>query len=179
MAQGHEEKHKNLADVILNPVRMRIVQYLLTHETGTAAEIGIELSDIPKASLYRHLEILRTSGLISVKKENKIRGTLQKVYCLEQKELIAKDNYEAGRALIKNSLLSLMGDFEKYFEKGQVNLQRDLLMLNSMPLVLSDEEFMALLKEMTAVLKKYIDCKPKEGRKMRKLTIISSPVEEE
>ena len=176
---GREEKNKNLANVVLNPVRMRIIQYLLTHRTGTAAEIGSELSDIPTASLYRHLGILQNSGLIGVQRENKIRGTLQKVYRLEKQESISPNNYGEARELIKNSLLSLIGDFERYFQKGERDLQKDLLLLNSMPLVLSDEEFMALLKEMTELLKKYLEYKPKEGRKMRKMTIISSPVWEE
>ena len=44
-----------LAGVVMNPVRQRIIQYLILHGEGTAKEMQAELSDIPVASLYRHI----------------------------------------------------------------------------------------------------------------------------
>ena len=42
-----------LAEIVMNPVRQRIFQYLLLHETGTVKEIRKALPDVPGASLYR------------------------------------------------------------------------------------------------------------------------------
>ena len=61
----------DLAKIVMNPVRIRIAQYLILHEQGTTAQIGEELSDVPKASLYRHMKMLEDAGLIQVVQENK------------------------------------------------------------------------------------------------------------
>ena len=37
-----------MVEVVMNPVRQRIFQYLLIHEKGTVKEIKKELQDIPK-----------------------------------------------------------------------------------------------------------------------------------
>lgn len=45
-----------LAEIVMNPVRQRIFQYFLLHETGTVKEIRKALPDVPSASLYRRGE---------------------------------------------------------------------------------------------------------------------------
>ena len=47
-----------LAEIVMNPVRQRIFQYFLLHETGTVKKIRKALPDIPSASLYRHIKVL-------------------------------------------------------------------------------------------------------------------------
>mgnify|MGYP006976141070 CR=1 FL=1 len=42
-----------IAEVVMNPVRQRIFQYFLLHETGTVKDIKKALPDVPSASLYR------------------------------------------------------------------------------------------------------------------------------
>ena len=39
-----------IAEVFMNPVRQRIIQYLLVHKKGTVKEIKKELPDVPSAS---------------------------------------------------------------------------------------------------------------------------------
>lgn len=68
-----------IAEVVLNPVRQRIFQYLLIHETGTVKEIRKALPDVPSASLYRHMKILADHSIIMVVGENRIRGTVESV----------------------------------------------------------------------------------------------------
>ena len=46
------------ADLLLHPVRWRIVQAFLGDRTLTTAELHAELSDVPMASLYRHVGLL-------------------------------------------------------------------------------------------------------------------------
>ena len=65
-----------LAEIVMNPVRQRIFQYLLLHETGTVKEIRKALPDVPGASLYRHMKLLTEHGILTVVGENRIRGTV-------------------------------------------------------------------------------------------------------
>ena len=73
-----------LAEIAMNPARQRIFQYFLLHETGTVKEIRKELPDIPSASLYRHIKILADSSILMVVGENRIRGTVESVYQLNE-----------------------------------------------------------------------------------------------
>lgn len=65
-----------MAEVVMNPVRQRIFQYFLLHETGTVKDIKKALPDVPSASLYRHVKILADSSILVVVGENRIRGTV-------------------------------------------------------------------------------------------------------
>ena len=73
-----------LAEIAMNPARQRIFQYFLLHETGTVKEIRKALPDIPSASLYRHIKILADSFILMVVDENRIRGTVESVYQLNE-----------------------------------------------------------------------------------------------
>ena len=73
-----------LEEIAMNPARQRIFQYFLLHETGTVKEIRKALPDIPSASLYRHIKILADSSILMVVGENRIRGTVESVYQLNE-----------------------------------------------------------------------------------------------
>ena len=55
---------EDIMEVLMNPTHQRILQVLLAKGTGTTAVIREELSDIPPASLYRHVKRLLDAGLI-------------------------------------------------------------------------------------------------------------------
>ena len=76
-----------IAEVLMNPVRQRIFQYLLVHRTATVKEIKKALPDIPSASLYRHVKILTDSSVLLIAEENRIRGTVECVYRLNKDAL--------------------------------------------------------------------------------------------
>ena len=54
------------ADLLLHPVRLRIVQAFLGDRALTTAELGTELPDVPPASLYRHVGVLVEGGVLAV-----------------------------------------------------------------------------------------------------------------
>lgn len=86
-----------LAEIVMNPVRQRIFQYLLLHETGTVKEIRKALPDVPGASLYRHMKLLTESGILTVVGENRIRGTVESIYSLNKSALEIDDDGTAVR----------------------------------------------------------------------------------
>ncbi len=70
--------------------------FFVLHETGTDKEIRKALPDIPIASLYRHIKILADSSILMVVGENRIRGTVESVYQLNEVQCsdIMEENYE-------------------------------------------------------------------------------------
>ena len=163
-----------IAEVFMNPVRQRIIQYLLVHEKGTVKEIKKALPDVPSASLYRHIKILNDNAFIIVIGENKIRGTVENVYQLNREALEVDD--ENGTA-VQMSLLSLCAAFAKYFSSGNANPKKDLLMLTSCTLTLTDEEFIEFLTELNEVATKYMSKPVTKTSVSRQITLVSSPVD--
>ena len=103
----------DIVEIVMNPARQRIFQYLLVNETGTVKEMRKALPDIPSASLYRHVKILLDNGILTVVEENRIRGTVESVYKLNKKTL--EQNDSTGLS-VQASLLRLCGAFAKYFD---------------------------------------------------------------
>ena len=164
-----------LAEIVMNPVRQRIFQYFLLHETGTVKEIRKALPDIPSASLYRHVKILADSSILMVVGENRIRGTVESVYRLNQDAMTTED--ETGNA-VQMSLLSICASFAKYFSTGHAEPQKDMLLLTNCTLLLTDQEFSEYLSEINQVTVKYMKEENSEGSKMRRITLISAPTSE-
>ena len=165
-----------IAEVVLNPVRQRIFQYLLIHETGTVKEIRKALPDDPSASLYRHMKILADHSIIMVVRENRIRGTVESVYQLNKSALQIDD---ANGEAVQTALLGFCASFAKYFASGHANPKKDMLLMTTCTLTLTDEEFMEFLSEINQVAVKYMDIGIKEGSKTRQITLISSPTDEQ
>ena len=154
-----------LAEIVMNPVRQRIFQYFLLHETGTVKELRKALPDIPSASLYRHVKILADSSILMVVGENRIN-----------KDAMATED-ETGNA-VQMSLLSICASFAKYFSTGHAEPQRDMLLLTNCTLLLTDEEFSEYLSEINQVTVKYMKEESSESSKMRRITLISAPANE-
>lgn len=165
-----------IAEVVMNPVRQRIFQYFLLHETGTVKALKRALPDVPNASLYRHIKILAEHSILTVVGENRIRGTVESVYQLNKEALATED--EGGNA-VQMSLLSICASFARYFAGDDVDPKRDMLLLTNCTLLLTDEEFSGFLSEINEIALKYMKAEANESRKMRQITLISAPTNEQ
>lgn len=163
-----------MAEIVMNPVRQRIFQYLLVHETGTIKDLRKALPDVPSASLYRHMKILTDSALLTVVGENRIRGTLESIYQLNKRALELED---ADGTTVQMSLLSICASFAKYFSSGHANPRADMLLLSTCTLTLTDEKFASFLAEINQLAVKYMNAEVCEGSKTRQITLISAPAD--
>lgn len=161
-----------IAEIVMNPVRQRIFQYLLVHETGTVKDIRKALPDVPSASLYRHMKILTDNAVLTVVGENRIRGTVESIYQLNKSALEIDDADGAG---VQMALLSICASFAKYFAGGHADPRKDMLMLTTCTLTLTDEDFMSFLSEINRLALKYMDIEVRKGSKTRQITLISAP----
>ncbi|MBP3460282.1 MAG: helix-turn-helix domain-containing protein [Lachnospiraceae bacterium] len=162
----------NIAEVIMNPVRQRIIQFLMVHDKGTVKEIGSELNDVPTPSLYRHVKILAENAVIVVVEENRIRGTVESVYQLNPNALAVEDD---DGLVVQASLLSICISFAKYFADDHADPRRDMLSLTGCTLMLTDDEFKEFLARINDLTMDYIIKEPAEGASPRQVTLISSP----
>ena len=161
----------------MNSTRQRIIQVIMLKKEATSAEIGEELQDIPRASLYRHIKVLLDAKIITVVKEEFKRGSVEKTYAIAPQMPYDNTNEEYN-SLIQSALMGLQGDFYRYFNGDNPDPQRDLLTVGSASLMMSDEEMMEFIKAYGNLLQKYMSNKPVEGRKVRKVTLVISPKEQ-
>lgn len=160
------------ADILLHPVRMRIIQSLIS-EPLTVQQMKEILADIPQATLYRHLKKLFESGIVFVVDEQQIRGTIEKVYSLRPKEVtIANDELshysrDEYMALFMKYMANLMAEYERYISSNLIDFERDGVSLRQASLYLSDTEFSTLLQELSQVYGKVLTNKPAPDRKRR------------
>lgn len=158
----------------MNTARLRILEYLINHGNGTAAEISSELNDIPTASLYRHIKALVDDGWIEVKSEQKKRGVTERRYKLRRTRI-----EDTCQNAVQQGMLSLAAEFRRYFEGDDPDPMRDMLSFSMMALMLSDEEFASFFRELGELAERYMGRAPDGVRKARKISVISLPVKEE
>jgi DNA-binding transcriptional ArsR family regulator len=168
-------------DVILHPVRMRIIQSLINQHL-TAQQLKELLHDIPQASLYRNLKKLVEAEVIHIVDEIPNRGTVEKVYSIQDPnkailgpEVLNNLSKDEHMGLFIKFLANLMGEYERYLNQEKVDFTADGVSFRQATLFLSDEEFGEFMKELVAVYTKVLQNKPKKGRKRRTLATIIIP----
>ena len=164
-----------LAEVVMNPARQRIFQYLLVHDTATVKALRAALPDIPAASLYRHVKILMEHGVLQVVEERRVRGTVESVYRLDRDALKVSDD----GTMVQAALLRISAAFAKYFAHEHGDPVADMLLMTSCTLRLTDAEFADFLAEINDVALRYMQKDAAEGCKLRQITLISAPTNEQ
>src|ERR1700676_1362233 len=108
------------ADLLLHPVRLRIVKTFLGDRALTTTQLAAELDDVPAGSLYRHVALLTKGGVLQVVAERHIRGAVERTYTLrllaaqiQPSEVAAMTLDEHAQAFIAY-VAGLLGDFDRY-----------------------------------------------------------------
>jgi DNA-binding transcriptional ArsR family regulator len=71
-------------DILLHPVRLRVVQALLGDRALTTAQLAAELPDVPKPTLYRHIAALLGASVLQITAERQVRGGVERTYRLDR-----------------------------------------------------------------------------------------------
>jgi len=168
---------RDMNEVLLHPVRARIVQHLSVCGRATPGDLALAMADVPRTTLYRHINVLTEHDLLSIVSEAKVRGTLERTYGLNLAKFAAENTVENGSRNAFGFLMQIYAGFDRYFSQPDADPKRDLLFLQNIVCLLTDQEFHALLAEYSRLLSRHLDNRPAEGRKPRNLALISWPTE--
>jgi predicted DNA-binding transcriptional regulator YafY len=119
------------ADLLLHPVRLRIVQAFLGDRPLTTAELSAELSDVPSASLYRHVARLVSAGVLQVVAERRVRGAVERTYMLRpaaasiRPDEVAAMSAEDHRHAFMAFVAGLLADLDRYLRRSDADPLRD------------------------------------------------------
>lgn len=163
----------NINEIMLNPIRMRIVQVAAANGNTSASDICEKMPDIPRTTIYRHIKILIDNGILAVVAENKIRGSLERILSLNAGEMSKHNSLDDAKQNAFAFLTQQYAKFERYFNSKAPNPAADRIFMNSTILMLTDEEFDAFLKDLQLLLQKY-SFEYSKNRKTRDISIISA-----
>ena len=172
------------ADLLLHPVRLRVVQAFLGDRALTTTELRAELPDVPAASLYRHVARLVDAGVLGVVSERRVRGALERTYVLrvaaanigvgEFEKMTVDEHRQAFTAFVAG----LLGDFDRYLARGDIDPIRDGVSYNLAAMWLDDAELGELRRDIARVFGPRLANAPAPGRKRRILGSVLLPGED-
>jgi hypothetical protein len=176
------------ADLLLHPVRLRVVQAFLGDRTLTTADLRSELPDVPVATLYRHVGVLADAGVLAVVGERKVRGAAERTYRLD----IAAASLGPGDAAAMTAddhrrafttfAAALMADFDRYVARsapdgGAPDLAGDRVGYRQAAVWVTDEEFDAMAADLAEVVKARMANRPDGTRRRRLVTTVHLPAD--
>jgi len=173
------------ADLILHPVRLRIVRAFLGGRSLTTSALAAELADVPPASLYRHVARLVEAGVLEVVAERRVRGAVERSYVLHEAaanigaDELATMSADEHRRMFITFVAGLVGDFDSYLDGGDVDLFRDKVRYRLADLWLTDAELHELATEITDVVLPRLANRPGPGRSRRVLRTFLLPGSED
>jgi hypothetical protein len=169
-------------DLLLHPVRLRIVQAFLGGRELTTGQLAEELPDVTQASLYRNMSRLVEGEVLTVVAERQARGAIERTYALRlDRALLGPDDVaDLSREELAQSFATfvagLLADYERYLSVGEPDLVRDGVSYSMNALWLDDAEFMEFLREIVAVVAPRGSLGPAAGRRRRLVASVFMPL---
>ena len=174
------------ADLLLHPVRLRIVQAFLGDRTLTTGEVQSQLPDVPAATLYRHVGVLADAGVLEVAAERRVRGSTERTYRLVVAaasvgpEEAAAMTPEEHRRAFGTFVAALLADFDRWLDgaadsPGGPDPAEDGVGYRMTGLWLDDAEFAGLLEDLRQVLRTRQGNEQREGRRRRLVGAVLLP----
>lgn len=165
-----------IADVILHPVRMRIIQQFGGQEM-TTAELRNALPDVTQATLYRHVATLVEAEILTVVHERRVRGAIERTLALgarmahvDQAELRAM-----GDAQLRMAFLAFLGEigaaFDRFLSEPDPAM-RDFLGFGQSPLYVADGDLATIQTGLMELLAPYRDDGRDGARRVDLATIL-------
>lgn len=172
------------ADLLLHPVRLRIVKVFLGDRALTTSQLAAELDDVPAGSLYRHVALLAKAGVLQVVAERRVRGAVERTYTLrlfaasispeEAKQMSPEEHSQAFMVYVAG----MLADADRYLASGQPDPARDGADYRVGALWLTDGEFAQLVRDLAIVFQPRLANAPGKGRKRRMIYTVFLPAPE-
>ncbi len=171
------------ADLLLHPVRMRILQALFDTDPMTTGRLRERLPDIPPATMYRHIAVLVAAGVLEVVDERRVRGTVERSYRVSREQgridpaARAAMTGDDHRRAFTTFAASLMGDFDRYLTHDGADPDRDGVVYRQAAVWLTDEEFAAMVAEIEHAVVSRVGNTRDGGRTRRVVSLVVVPDE--
>jgi DNA-binding transcriptional ArsR family regulator len=170
-------------DLLLHPVRLRIVHAMSGGRLRTTSELCAELADVPRTSVYRQVGILAEAGVLEVADEQRVHGAVERRYLLRRdrtvidRETAAAMTPEDHRRTFTLAASVLLAEFNAYLGRPGANPAADSLGYTQFVLWLTDDERGRLISQVIAAITAVRDNEASPHRKPYLLSPIIIPAE--
>jgi DNA-binding transcriptional ArsR family regulator len=169
-------------NLILHPVRLRIIQTLVRRERNTQ-HIAEALPDIPVSSLYRHIRLLLESGYIEVASTRSVNGIEERTYRTSESKPpllsdedfkgLSKDELQQAFSMLVGMILT---SFQDYLDATpEPDWKRDRLSCAEFTFFATPDEFDGIWQNIWGSLMKAETVPQTSGRLKRKIALASYP----
>lgn len=171
------------ADLLLHPVRLRIVKSLLGDRALTTTQLAAEMIDVPAGSVYRHVALLAKAGVLKVVAERRVRGAVERTYALRLlasrigAEQVAAMTVDEHAQAFMAYVGGLLADFDQYLAAGTPDPAADGADYRVAALWLNESEFAGFLRNFRDIAVPLLSNAPGHGRRRRMLytVLLSGP----
>jgi hypothetical protein len=161
------------SDLLLHPVRLRIVKAFLGDRVLTTGQLAAELNDVPAGTLYRHVQRLANAGVLQVVSERRVRGAVERTYLLRTSAArlgpaeVQTMGPEEHRQSFTAYVAGLLADFDRYLASGKPDLVRDGVSYSTYATWQTDAEYLEFLHAISALVQARLAVPPGPGRRRR------------
>jgi DNA-binding transcriptional ArsR family regulator len=171
-------------DLLLHPVRLRIVYALSGGRVRTTADLCASLPDVPKTTVYRHVGLLAEAGVLEIAGEQRVRGAVERHYRLRRDRTAIDADAGASMSLDDHrhgfaaAMAALHAEFNAYLDRPGADPFADLVGYRQGILWLSEDEMSEMAGEVRAIFAARAGNEPAPGRSPRLMSVIQFPTEE-
>jgi DNA-binding transcriptional ArsR family regulator len=169
-------------ELLGHPVRLRVVHALRGGRELTTGELGERITDVSKATLYRHVELLAEGGILEVAAERRVRGAVERRFRLRQErasitpEQLAALTVDDHRRGFATAMAALVAEFNAYLDGDDADPLRDLVGYRQHGIWLSPEELERLIEGLRAAILPVLSYEAAPGRSRYLLSPVLFPV---
>ncbi|WP_037971779.1 helix-turn-helix domain-containing protein [Streptomyces sp. NRRL WC-3742] len=169
--------------LLAHPIRLRIVHAMGGGRLLTTAQLCARIPEASKATVYRHIDLLVSGGILEVAEEHRVRGAVERHYRLRPDRAVVGP--EAVRALtpedhrqaFTTAMTALLAEFNAYLDREEADPVADQVGYRQHALWLSPTELTELIGELRAAIVPRLANSPGPERAQYLLSPIHFPVE--
>jgi DNA-binding transcriptional ArsR family regulator len=169
-------------ELLLHPVRLRIVHALSGGRSLTTQELCERIPDASKATVYRHVALLAEAGILEESAQQRVRGFVERHYRLRpanaviSAERAAAATVEEHRRAFAAAMAALLGQYGTYLDDPAADPARDQVGYRQHAIWLTDAERDELIAGLRAAIVPHLGHEP-DGRTRYVLSPILFPAE--
>nr|BFE57033.1 helix-turn-helix domain-containing protein [Dactylosporangium thailandense] len=170
-------------ELLLHPVRLRIVHALSGGRSLTTQQLCERIADASKATVYRHVALLAEAGILEESGQQRVRGFVERHYRLQPAraavtaERAAAATAEDHRRAFAASMAALLAEFQAYLDDPAADPAADQVGYRQHAVWLTAAERERLIAGMRAAILPIIANGPAPGRAQHLLSPILFPLD--
>ncbi|MFJ2768467.1 helix-turn-helix domain-containing protein [Streptomyces sp. NPDC087300] len=168
-------------DLLLHPVRLRIVHAMSDGKTHTTGQLCARVPGVSKATMYRHVDRLAEGGLLEVEGEQRVRGAVERRYRLgpvpavvgaEAAAAMSAGDHRKGFAA---AMATLIAEFDTYLDRADARPVADAVSYRQATVWLDDDELADVVGQLKAAIVPRMQNGPAPGRRSVLVSTILFP----